>query len=92
MPSSPTVEAFRELVQSRLEAIRTLMEARRLERRQRKGADCSQLVPGEEECSELSRGVLHLPEKPLFRLFLPLLRHKSGHRQRTARPMITGQR
>jgi DNA-binding transcriptional LysR family regulator len=36
-PSSPTVEAFRELVQSRLEAIRTLMEARRLERRQRKG-------------------------------------------------------
>jgi len=29
MPSSPTVEAFRELVQSRLEAIRTLMEARR---------------------------------------------------------------
>jgi DNA-binding transcriptional LysR family regulator len=37
MPSSPTVEAFRELVQSRLEAIRTLMEARRLERRQRKG-------------------------------------------------------
>jgi len=37
MPSSPTVEAFRELVQSRLEAIRALMEARRLERRQRKG-------------------------------------------------------
>jgi DNA-binding transcriptional LysR family regulator len=37
VPSSPTVEAFRKLVQSRLEAIRTLMEARRLERRQRKG-------------------------------------------------------
>ena len=37
VPSSPTVEAFRGLVQSRLEAIRTLMEARRLERRQRKG-------------------------------------------------------
>jgi DNA-binding transcriptional LysR family regulator len=36
-PSSPTVEAFRELVQSRREAIRALMEARPSERRQRPG-------------------------------------------------------
>ena len=37
-PSSPTVEAFRELVQSRREAIRALMELRPSERKQRKGA------------------------------------------------------
>jgi DNA-binding transcriptional LysR family regulator len=37
-PSSPTVEAFRKLVQSQREAIRTLMEPRPSERKQRKGA------------------------------------------------------
>ena len=37
VPSSPTVEAFRELVQSRLEAIRALMEVRPSQRRQRQG-------------------------------------------------------
>jgi DNA-binding transcriptional LysR family regulator len=37
-PSSPTVEAFRELVQSQREAIRALMEPRPSERKQRKGA------------------------------------------------------
>ncbi len=37
-PSSPTVEAFRKLVQSQREAIRTLMEPRPSARKQRKGA------------------------------------------------------
>jgi DNA-binding transcriptional LysR family regulator len=36
-PSSPTVEAFRELVQSEREAIRTLMEPRPSEKKQRQG-------------------------------------------------------
>jgi DNA-binding transcriptional LysR family regulator len=36
-PSSPTVEAFRELVQSEREAIRALMEARPSEKKQRQG-------------------------------------------------------
>ena len=34
-PSSPTVEAFRELVQSRREAIRAVMEARPSEKKER---------------------------------------------------------
>jgi DNA-binding transcriptional LysR family regulator len=37
-PSSPTVEAFRELVHSRREAIRALMEARPSEKKRRKAA------------------------------------------------------
>ncbi len=36
-PSSPTVEAFRELVQSQREAIRALMEARPSEKKERQG-------------------------------------------------------
>jgi DNA-binding transcriptional LysR family regulator len=36
-PSSPTVEAFRELVQSEREAIRALTEARPSEKKQRQG-------------------------------------------------------
>jgi DNA-binding transcriptional LysR family regulator len=36
-PSSPTVEAFREVVQSQREAIRAVMEARPSEKKQREG-------------------------------------------------------